>query len=65
MILGDISDAAVDQPLDHRPHLFNKFRGARLEGRPEAAERCDIFVELPLGRFGHFRDRLVERQVAG
>ena len=63
MILGDVSHAAGDQPLDHRPHRVDILRGARLVGRREAAERGDILVELPLRRFRHFGDRLVERQV--
>ena len=62
MILGDIGDAAGDQPLDHRPHRVDILGGARLVGRREAAERGDILVELPLRRFRHFGDRLVERE---
>ena len=63
MVLGDIGDAARDQPLDHRPHPVDVLGGARLDGRRQRAERRDVLVELALGRLGHLRDRLVERQV--
>ncbi len=62
VILGDIGDAAGDQPLDHRPHRVDILGGARLVGRGQAAERGDVLVKLPLGRFRHPGDRLVERE---
>ena len=63
MILGDIGDAAVNELVDHGAHFFDILSGARLDVRRQAAERGDIFVELPLGRFRHLGDRFVERQV--
>ena len=63
VILGDIGDAARRQPLDQRDHLGDMRGRARLMGRRQAAERGDVVVELPLGRLGYARDRLVERQV--
>ena len=62
MILGDIGDAVLDQPLDHVAHLVDMFGGARLEGRLEAAQRLHVTLELLVGRFGDLADRLVERQ---
>ena len=63
VILGDIGDAARDQPLDHHPHRVDILGGARLVRRRQRAESGHVFVKLPLGRFRHFGDRLVERQV--
>ncbi len=63
MILGDIGDAAGDEPLDHDAHRVDILGGARLVGRRQRAERGDVVVKLPFGRFRHFGDRLVERQV--
>ena len=63
VILGDVSDAAADEPLDHRAHFADILRRARLMRRPQAAERRDILVELALGRLRHFGDRFVEREV--
>ena len=62
MILGDIGDAAGDQPLDHRAHGPDILGGARLVGRRERAERRNVLVELALGRLRHFGDRLVQRR---
>ena len=63
MVLGDIGDAAGDQPLDHRAHRVDIFGGARLDGRRQRAERRDVLVELALGRLRHLGDRLVEWQI--
>ena len=63
MILGDISDAARDQPLDHRPHLRDMLGRARLVRRRQAAERRDVLVILSPGLRRHACDRLVQRQV--
>ncbi|OIQ63110.1 hypothetical protein GALL_553540 [mine drainage metagenome] len=38
------------------------FGGARLDRRPQAAERVDIVVELLFGLLGDLADRLVQRQ---
>src|ERR1700733_3304806 len=37
MILGDIGDAAGDEPVDHCPHLLDILGGAGLGGRRERA----------------------------
>ena len=63
VILGDIGDAAGDEPLDHRSHFPDILRGARLVGRRQAAKGCNVLVELALGRLRHFGDRLVQRKV--
>ena len=63
MILGDIGDAAGDEPFDHRSHLPDILGGARLFGRRQAAKGCNVLVELALGRLRHFGDRLVQRKV--
>ena len=63
MVLGDIGDAAGDEPLDHRAHPLDMLSGARLEGRRQGAQRRDVFAELALGRFRHLGDRVVEWQV--
>ena len=63
MILGDIGDAAGDEPFDHRSHLLDVLGGARLFGRRQAAKGCNVLVELALGRFRHLGDRLVKRKV--
>ncbi len=63
MILGDIGDAAGDEPLDHRAHLLDILGGARLFARRQRAEGRNVLVELALGRFRHFGDRLVQRKV--
>ena len=62
MILGDIGDAAGDEPFDHRSHLLDVLGGARLFGRRQAAKGRNVLVELALGRFRHFGDRLVQRK---
>ena len=63
MILGDIGDAAGDEPLDHVAHLPDILGGARLFGRRQAAESGDVVMELALGRLRHLGDRLVQRQI--
>ncbi len=63
VILGDISDAAGDEPLDHRPHRVDILGGARLVGRRQASESGDVVVKLPQRGFRHLGDRLVERKV--
>ena len=63
MILGDVSDAARDQPLDHRPHRIDILGGARLFVGGQAPERGDVLMKLPQRGFRHFGDRIVERQV--
>ena len=62
MVLFDISVAGFDQPLDERTHLGDVLGRARLDRRRQAAQRGDIFVELPVGRFGDLADGLVQRQ---
>ena len=61
--------AARDQLLDQRHHVGlavgarqHEFGGARLDGRRQAAERCDIGLKLVGGLFGDLADRLVQRQ---
>ena len=63
MLLGHIGVAGGDEPLDQRPHLRDVLGRARLDGRPQAAERIDVLVELALGLLRDGADRLVERQV--
>ena len=63
MVLGDIGDAAGDEPLDHRAHPLDMLSRARLEGRRQGAQRRNVFAELALGRFRHLGDRVVEWQV--
>ncbi len=63
MVLGDIGDAAGDEPLDEGPHPVDMLGGARLDGRRQRAKRRDVVVELALGRLRHPPDRLVEGQV--
>src|SRR4029077_1173362 len=47
VVLLDISVSGVDQPLDQRAHLPDVLGRTRLDRRRKAAERGDIFVELP------------------
>ena len=63
MIFGDIGVTGGDQPLDQRLHLGDVLGRARLDRRPQAAERIDVLVELLLGLLGDDADRFVERQV--
>ena len=62
VILGDIGDAAGDEPLDHHAHRVDILGGARLDGRRERAESGHVIVKLPLRGFRNFGDRLVERK---
>ena len=62
MIFGDIGKTARHQFLDDGAHLRDVLGRARLDGRPQAAERVDIFVKLLLGDLGNLADRLVQRQ---
>ena len=63
MVLGDIGDAARDKALDQGAHRLDMVGRPRLDGRRERPQRCDILVELALGRLGDPGDRLVERQI--
>ena len=63
MVLGDIGDAAGEEPLDHRPHPLDMLGRPRFESRRKGAERRDVVVELALGRFCHSGDRVVQGQV--
>ncbi len=63
VVLGHVGHAAGDEALDQRPHRVDMLGRARLVGGRQDPERGDILVKLPPGRFGDFRDRLVERQV--
>ena len=61
MVLLDIGEAALHQPVDDLAHLVEMLGRARLDVRPQAAERVDVLVELPLGLLGHLADRVVDR----
>ncbi len=69
MILGDVGMPAFHERLDQRDHVLapvvaaDVFRGARLERRRQNAKRCNVVVELLLGRRRDLADRLVQRQV--
>ena len=63
MILGDIGDAAGDEPLDHHAHRVDILSGAGLDSWRERAESRHVLVELALSRCRHFGNCLVERQV--
>ena len=63
VVFGHIGMAGRDQPLDQRLHLGDVLGRARLDRRPQAAERIHVLVELPLGLLGDEADRLVQRQV--
>jgi hypothetical protein len=63
MVLGHVSAALLDQPLDHRLHLSDVLGRARPHARIEHAERCHVLVELRLGLLGDAPDRLVQRKV--
>ena len=43
-------------------HLGDMFGRARLDRRPQGAERIDVVVKLLFGQFGDLADRLVQRQ---
>ena len=63
VVLGDISHAARDEALDHRPHRRDVVGGARLDRRRQAAERRDVILELAARRLGDLGDRFVKRQI--
>ncbi|MGY3459809.1 hypothetical protein ACVWW5_005259 [Bradyrhizobium sp. LM3.4] len=62
MVLGDIGKAAGDQPFDDLAHFGDMLGRARLDARPQRAERIDVGVKLPAGLLGDFPDRFVQRQ---
>ena len=68
--LCNIGMTTLDQLRDQRHHVAftigarqHEVRGARLHGRPQAAQRIDIGMKLRLGLFRNFPNRFIQRQV--
>ncbi len=64
VIFGDIGMTGGDELLDQRLHLVDVLGRARLDRRPQAAERIHVLVELLLGLLGDDADRFVQRQAS-
>jgi hypothetical protein len=62
VILGDVSDTALDEPLDQGAHLAHMVRRARFMGWFQATERGDVLLILGERPGGHLGDGLVERE---